>query len=66
VTIWSSNGGTNQKWSFTAAGGRFGLRNVSTGLAMETAGGSTSPGTPVTVWTANGGTNQQWVLAPVS
>ena len=66
VSIWTSNGGLNQLFTFELADdGNVILRNVANGaLVLDAAGAVPKVGANVSTWTANGGKNQEWVLLP--
>ncbi|RAG86668.1 lectin [Streptacidiphilus pinicola] len=63
---WSWSGGPNQQWrQETNADGSFRLRNVNSGLVLDSPGGS-GEGTQLDQWTDSGSDNQWWKLAPTS
>jgi hypothetical protein len=63
VQLFASNGGTNQKWTFTSVGnGYYTITNVNSNLVLDDPGFSTTSGTKLDQYTSNGGTNQHWLL----
>ncbi len=63
VVQMTSNGQTNQQWSFVDAGsGYYKIVNRKSGKLMDVNGGSTADGGDIIQWPDNGGTNQQWSL----
>jgi uncharacterized protein len=63
IVQWTSNGGTNQQWSFVSVGGGYyKIVNRKSGKVVDVNGASTADGGDVVQWTDNGGTNQQWSL----
>jgi len=67
VDIWTSNGGMNQKWTFTHMGdGWYKIQpSYSTTLDLEVEGQGTSNGSNVDLYTENGGPNQRWSVTRV-
>ena len=61
VEIWDCHGGSNQRWTPTAAGE---LRVYNGTQCLDAYNNQTSAGTKVELWTCNGGANQQWRLNP--
>ena len=61
VDIWDCDGGSNQDWTFTAAGE---LRGYDGTICLDANNGSTSNGTKLIIWNCHGGQNQQWRLNP--
>ena len=61
VDIWDCNGGSNQGWTFTAAGE---LRVYGGTQCLDAFDGGTAEGTKLILWPCHGGTNQQWRLNP--
>jgi hypothetical protein len=61
VEIWTCNGGSNQKWTSTAANE---LQVTVNGVTkcLDAYGGGTTDGTKLIIWTCHGGTNQKWNL----
>jgi cytochrome c len=57
--IWDCTGGSNQDWTYTAAG-ELSVYSGGTRRCLDAEGGGTSAGTSVIIWTCHGGTNQQW------
>jgi hypothetical protein len=60
VDQWSTTGGTNQQWSFTAVNGGYKLVNVNSNLLLDDPGGSTTEGTQLDQWNDTNGSNQWW------
>jgi hypothetical protein len=56
VYLWDCNGGTNQRWTYTA--GR--QLMVYGNKCLDASGQGTGNGTPAIIWDCNGQTNQQW------
>jgi Ricin-type beta-trefoil lectin domain len=66
---WDSNGGSNQKFTFTPYGdgrGFFTFTNLHNGMCNEVYDASTLANTNDVQWTCNSGTNEQWWLAPAN
>jgi len=61
VTLYSCNGGSNQKWT-TLASGELKLRAHDGKLCLDDPHSSTTNGTQLIVYTCTGGTNQRWSL----
>jgi len=60
---WQSNGGDNQKWTFTRlADNVYTIKSVKSGLCLDVPDQSTTTGVQLEQWTCNGGANQQWAL----
>jgi len=57
VAIWDCNGGTNQRWTYTAS-----KQLQVLGKCLDAYNNQTSPGTKVEIWDCNGRANQQWNL----
>jgi O-glycosyl hydrolase len=57
---WKINGGLNQLWKKTAAGGNFTLTSINSGQLIDVNALSTADGAAIIQWPSNGGTNQQW------
>ena len=64
VSIWTSNGGKNQKWRFVPAGnGYYYIQSVSNpNYVLDAAGKSPKRGSNVSIWTNNKGNNQKWKI----
>ena len=63
VTLWSQNGGGNQKWAIESQeDGWFVVRNCRTKKVLD-ASGKTDSG-PVVQWRSNGGSHQRWRAIP--
>lgn len=61
IIQWNSNGGANQRWTFTrVADNVYTITSVNSGLCLDVPNGSTSSGVQLDQWTCNGGANQQW------
>ena len=58
VQLWDCGGGTQQRWTYTAAKE---LR-VYGNKCLDAYGRGTATGTQVIIWDCHGGTNQQWNL----
>ncbi|MDA1361045.1 RICIN domain-containing protein [Glycomyces luteolus] len=61
VQIYDCWNGTNQQWSYSAAG----ELSVYTGTSrkcLDASGGGTANGTAAIIWSCHGGTNQKWDL----
>ncbi len=59
----TSNGQTNQQWSFVSVGsGYYQIVNRKSGKLMDVNGGSTADGGDIIQWPNNSGTNQHWSL----
>ena len=56
ATLWDCHGGTNQRWTHTAARQLMVYGNK----CLDASGQGTSNGTPAIIWDCNGQTNQQW------
>jgi poly(3-hydroxybutyrate) depolymerase len=54
--LWDCNGGTNQRWTYTASKQLV----VYGSKCLDASGQGTSNGTPVVIWDCNGQPNQQW------
>ena len=55
--LWDCNGGTNQRWTYTAS------RTLTNGnKCLDASGQGTANGTAAVIWDCHGGTNQQWNL----
>lgn len=64
---WIANGGANQQWTISIAGGSaYQILNRNSGLAMEVYGQATTNGAMVDQWASWGGANQQWTFLSVS
>lgn len=59
VSIWTCNGGDNQKWTQQTDGS---LRGTQSGRCLDDPGFSTANLTPLDIWTCDGGANQRWAL----
>ncbi|MBE8520922.1 ricin-type beta-trefoil lectin domain protein [Amycolatopsis sp. H6(2020)] len=55
--IWDCDGGTDQAWTFTAAG-----ELKANGLCVDAEKGGTTAGTKLLAWTCHGGANQKFKL----
>lgn len=65
VIQWTRNGGGNQQWRITPAGGGYStVTGVSSGKALDVPAAAKVAGTPLDLWTVNGGANQQWLVVP--
>ncbi len=63
IIQWSLNGGSNQKWSFTANGsGYYTIRNGSSGLYLAEPGVSKANGTKLEQLAGDGSDSQLWSL----
>ena len=64
VSIWTKNGGKNQKWRFVSAGnGYYYIQSVSNpNYVLDAAGKSPKRGSNVSIWTNNKGNNQKWKI----
>ena len=60
---YTSNNGTNQRWSPTASGSNWIWKNVNSGLAMDPS--SSAAGSSVTQNTVNGGATQAWTATAI-
>ena len=60
VQLWDCNGGTNQRWTSTAAKQLM----VYGTKCLDASGQGTGNGTPVVIWDCNGQANQQWNVNP--
>jgi hypothetical protein len=56
MQLWDCNGGTNQRWTYTASR----QLTLSGNRCLDANGQGTSSGTAVIVWDCNGQANQQW------
>ncbi|WP_225848975.1 RICIN domain-containing protein [Streptomyces sp. HPF1205] len=56
LQLWDCNGGSNQRWTYTAGK----QLTVYGNKCLDASGQGTSPGTAVIIWDCNGQTNQQW------
>jgi hypothetical protein len=56
VQLWDCTGGSQQRWTYTAAK----QLTVYGTKCLDAYGQGTSNGTPVVIWDCNGGANQQW------
>ena len=64
IIQWSLNGGSNQKWYFTANGsGYYTIRNGSSGLYLADPGGASANGTKLEQLAADGYDSQLWSLS---
>jgi beta-galactosidase len=54
--LWDCNGGSNQRWTYTASR----QLTLSGNKCLDAYGQGTSNGTTVVIWDCNGGSNQQW------
>jgi hypothetical protein len=55
--LWDCNGGTGQRWTYTAS------RTLTNGnKCLDASGQGTTNGTKAVIWDCHGGTNQQWNL----
>ncbi len=64
IIQWTTNGGANQKWYFTANGsGSYTIRNASSGLYLADPGGSRTNGTKLEQLAADGTDSQLWLLS---
>ena len=53
--LWDCNGGTSQRWTYTAS------RTLTNGnKCLDASGQGTANGTKAVIWDCHGGTNQQW------
>ena len=68
VSIWTSNGGLNQLFTFEyAPDGNIVMRNVANDdLVLDAAGAEPEVGANISTWTYNKGLNQEWVIVPAS
>jgi hypothetical protein len=61
IIQWQSNGGDNQKWTFTRlADNVYTIKSVKSGLCLDVPDQSTTDGLQLQQWTCNGGSNQQF------
>ncbi len=60
VMLYASNAGNNQKFAFTADGGRWAIRNINSGKLLDVSGASATNGANVIQYADNGGGNQRW------
>jgi beta-galactosidase len=58
VQLWDCNGGSNQRWTYTASRQLM----VYGSKCLDAYGKGTTNGTAVVIWDCNGGANQQWNL----
>jgi hypothetical protein len=63
LQIWDCWGGSNQLWTYTAAG-ELTVYAGGSQRCLDAEGGGTSNGTAAIIWTCHGGVNQQWSLNP--
>lgn len=65
VTLWSSNGGNNQKWlARKSTNGSFVLKSISdTTKVLDVTGGASISGTQVKMYTFGNSNNQKWNIA---
>ncbi|GAA1802391.1 hypothetical protein GCM10009682_25290 [Luedemannella flava] len=56
--LWDCSGGTNQRWTYTAAK----QLTVYGSKCLDASGAGTTNGTQVIIWDCHGGLNQQWNL----
>jgi hypothetical protein len=59
VTVWTCNGGTNQRWNLNPNGT---ITGVQSRRCVDVNAMLTANGTKVQLWDCNGGSNQTWVL----
>lgn len=65
VQLYALNGGTNQKWTFTAIGnGYYTIANAYNNLVLDDPGFSTASGTKLIQYSLNNGNNQHWLITP--
>lgn len=57
--LWDCNGGTNQRWTYTAGK----QLTVYGNKCLDASGQGTANGTPAIIWDCNGQPNQQWNVA---
>ena len=58
LQLWDCNGGSNQRWTYTANKQLMVYGNK----CLDASGKGTTNGTPVIIYDCNGGSNQQWNL----
>jgi hypothetical protein len=64
---WGSNGGSQQKWTFTQnSDSSWTIASVYSGQDLDDPGSSTANGTQMVQWGSNGGSNQHWVVTQQS
>jgi hypothetical protein len=63
---WGSNGGNEQKWTFTSLGnGQYKVTGVPSGRVMNVSGNSGSNGANLILWDWNGANNEKWTITPI-
>ena len=65
VSIWTNNGGSNQKWyfAFNDNTGYYTIKNAANqDLTLDASGGTPKAGSNVSAWTKNDGLNQKWII----
>jgi hypothetical protein len=63
LQIWDCHGGSNQQWTYTAAG-ELTVYSGGSQRCLDAEGAGTSNGTAAIIWTCHGGANQRWNLNP--
>ncbi|TDD62717.1 hypothetical protein E1263_03095 [Kribbella antibiotica] len=67
LITWTTNGYTNQQWTFIQQpDGSYTLKNGSSGLCADVNGGATSAGTAIIQWTCTNGANQRWTATKLA
>ena len=66
VTIWSDNGGNNQKWVLSlGSDGYYTIKSTyDQKFLLDASGATPRQGSNVSIWTTNSGNNQKWILEP--
>jgi poly(hydroxyalkanoate) depolymerase family esterase len=59
LQIWDCHGGTNQRWTHTAAG-ELTVYSGGSLRCLDAEGAGTAAGTAAIIWTCHGGANQKW------
>lgn len=64
VSVWSWNGGPNQKWKFVPAeNGYYYIQSYfSPKFVLDASGAKPKKGANITIWDSNGGNNQKWKI----
>lgn len=65
VSIWTNNGGSNQKWyfAFNDNTGYYTIKNAANqDLTLDASGASPKVGSNISAWSGNNGLNQKWVI----
>lgn len=66
VSIWSDNGGSNQKWNLVlGTDGYYTIRSsANMYYQLDASGSSPKKGSNVSIWSSNNGYNQKWIIEP--